>query len=513
VLAHVFQGRPWLAPYAAQEFLPTVRGAAAMVTMLWLLTIVAGLVVRQRWPSSRWIVQGTLFQWYAGTVFMIYCFGTATSPVGVQMVGGALVGVLLFDLRTMAPVLIGASVALVTIIVAERMEWVPYAPLLAKAPYVQGQVATPWFMVVVGLFVAISICVFIIGATAIVRWRRREAEVTELTEFLQRTFGRYLSPAVMRALIANPESVELGGRRQQVTILLADIRGFTQLSERLQPEQVVALLNRYLREMTDICERYQGTVTDIVGDEILLTFGAPQPMTDHAKAAVACSIEMQNKMDEINAANVADALPELEIGIGLNTAEVVIGNIGSERRSKFSVVGSGVNMTSRIESYSVGGQILASQSLVDAASSDLRIDGRRKVMPKGSETPITIYEIGGVGGCYGLELKNVDERLQMPTRELVLSYALLAGKQVGSQCGVARVRRLSRRGVELEAEGPLGDGVDLKFNLTDASGQLSRLDFYGKAVNREDGQPARVHVRFTSLPPEIAAYLDAMVGR
>jgi adenylate cyclase len=366
-------------------------------------------------------------------------------------------------------------------------------------------------MVVVGLFVAISVCVFIIGATAIVRWRRREAEVTEMTEFLQRTFGRYLSPAVMRALIADPESVELGGRKQEVTILLADIRGFTQLSERLQPEQVVTLLNRYLREMTDICERYQGTVTDIVGDQILLTFGAPQPMADHAKAAVACSIEMQNKMGEINSANLADGLPELEIGIGLNTAEVVIGNIGSERRSKFGVVGSGVNMTSRIESYSVGGQVLASQSLVDAAGSDLRIDGRRDVLPKGSETPITIYEIGAVSGCYGLELRDVGEQLQMPTRELVLSYALLAGKQVGSQRGVARVRRLSKKGAEIEAEGPLGEGVDLKFNLTHVSSQLSRLDFYGKAVHREGGQAARVYVRFTSLPPEIAAYLEAMV--
>jgi hypothetical protein len=99
----------------------------------------------------------------------------------------------------------------------------------------------------------------------------------------------------------------------------------------------------------------------------------------------------------------------------------------------------------------------------------------------------------------------------MPTRELVLSYALLAGKQVGSQRGVARVRRLSKKGAEIETEGPLGEGVDLKFNLTHVSSQLSRLDFYGKAVHREGGQAARVYVRFTSLPPEIAAYLEAMV--
>lgn len=107
----------------------------------------------------------------------------------------------------------------------------------------------------------------------------------------------------------------------------------------------------------------------------------------------------------VNEENVRKSLPELEMGIGINTAEVVVGNIGSEERAKFGVVGSGVNMTNRIESYTVGGQILISESARQEAGEVIRIDKRREILPKGVEAPLTIYEVGGIGGQYNLELK------------------------------------------------------------------------------------------------------------
>jgi adenylate cyclase len=111
-------------------------------------------------------------------------------------------------------------------------------------------------------------------------------------------------------------------------------------------------------------------------------------MLDRAQRAIACAIEMQNAMAEVNEQNRARGLPELEMGIGLNETEVIVGNIGSSKRSKYAVVGSGVNITSRIESYTVGGQILISESVNQEVGEILRIDAQRDVLPKGSETPL-----------------------------------------------------------------------------------------------------------------------------
>src|SRR5262245_2316922 len=180
-----------------------------------------------------------------------------------------------------------------------------------------------------------------------------KAKSEEMAGLLRRMFRRYLSPEVMNALIENPASLELGGEKRRVTIMMTDLRGFTATAERLPPEQVVHLLNGYLEVMVEVIVKHQGTINEIIGDALLVFFGAPRDMPDRAQRAVACAIEMQNAMTRVNERNRAAGLPELEMGIGLNDAEVVVGNIGTSHRSKYAAVGSGVNMTSRIESYTV----------------------------------------------------------------------------------------------------------------------------------------------------------------
>ncbi len=115
--------------------------------------------------------------------------------------------------------------------------------------------------------------------------------------------------------------------------------------------------------------------------------------------------QMQNAMAEVNKRNRSEGLPDLEMGIGLNETEVIVGNIGSSKRSKYAVVGSGVNLTSRIESYTVGGQILISESVYSQAGKLLRIDAQRDVFPKGSEISLRIYEVGGIAGAYNIALR------------------------------------------------------------------------------------------------------------
>ncbi|HEX3178276.1 MAG TPA: adenylate/guanylate cyclase domain-containing protein, partial [Methylomirabilota bacterium] len=244
-----------------------------------------------------------------------------------------------------------------------------------------------------------------------------------------------------------------------------------------------------------------------IGDALLVFFGAPQPMPDRAERAIACAIEMQNAMARVNERNRAEGLPELQMGIGLNDAEVVVGNIGTTRRSKYAAVGSGVNMTSRIESYTVGGQILVSESVREAAGDVLRVDGQRDVRPKGSETPLRIYEVGGIGGRFNLALADRTPAFVALARRLPLRYSILEDKETGGAGGEAAAVRLAKSALEIEVDRPLTPMTNLKLNLAAAGEALGARDFYAKVVVADGGA---VRVSLTAVPPEIDAFLEAL---
>jgi len=336
-----------------------------------------------------------------------------------------------------------------------------------------------------------------------------QQEATELSEFLKKMFGRYLSTEVMNSLLENPSALELGGERRNVTILMSDLRGFTALSERLEPEQVVKLLNGYFEVMVEVVHQYNGTINEIIGDSLLVIFGAPQEMPDRAQRAIACAIAMQNAMAEVNEKNRNNGLPELETGIGLHDTEVIVGNIGSSKRIKYSVVGSGVNMASRIESYTVGGQILISESVRKEASGILRIDGQREVLPKGAEEPLRIYEIGGIASRYNIALEEKDSELVILRQKLPLRYTILEGKHVDKKGLEGLVVRLSKKSAEIASEEPVELLTNLKMNLGDVYEELAVKDFYGKVMERLGENGNSYLVRFTSVPPEVVSYFQA----
>lgn len=346
-------------------------------------------------------------------------------------------------------------------------------------------------------------------------WAKVLISVHDLSEhmravFLKDMFGRYLSEEVTNTLLENPELVNLGGEKRSVTIMMSDLRGFASLAERLEPEQVVQLLNTYFEIMVEVLLKYSGTINEIIGDGLLVIFGAPQKMPDRAERAIACAIEMQNAMAKVNEENRAQGLPEIEMGIGLNEDEVIVGNIGSSKRSKYGVVGSGVNMASRIESYSVGGQILISDSVRKQAGEILRIDKQREVIPKGSDAPLKIYEVGGIGAPYNLALEEKDQLLVALGRKVPLLYTALDGKDVGKIQLRGLARCLSRKGVEIELEEPLKLLTNIKMNLGEVSEELASKDFYGKVIESTNKDHCRYFVRFTSASPEVAAYFQAL---
>ena len=338
---------------------------------------------------------------------------------------------------------------------------------------------------------------------------RTSEDLEKSSELIKKMFGRYLSTEVMNTLLEDPSALELGGEKRKVTIMMTDLRGFTALSERLKPEQVVQLLNSYFDVMVDVVLQYNGTINEIIGDALLVIFGAPQEMSDRAQQAIACAIEMQNSMAKVNERNRAQGLPDLEMGIGLNETEVIVGNIGSSKRSKYAVVGSGVNMASRIESYSVGGQILISESVRLEAGENLRIDAQRDVLPKGAETPLRIYVVGGIAGNYNLALDSKDQPLLPLARHIPLRYTVLEGKNAHKKELEGSVVRLSKKCAEINLGRTVSVLTNLKMNLRDVDEKLSARNFYGKVIERPGKEGPTQLIRFTSVPPEVDAYFQA----
>ena len=229
------------------------------------------------------------------------------------------------------------------------------------------------------------------------RWheqeRRYRRQLERSERFIRATFGRYLSEDIVTDILERPRGLELGGDLREVTIMMADIRGFSRLTEQLPPDRVVSLLNRYLGAMSEIILQHGGTIDEFLGDAILAVFGAPRRHDDDPERAARCALAMQSAMSGINAANRRDALPELHAGIALNTGTVIAGNIGSERRSKYGFVGHAMNVTSRIEDATGRGEILVADSTRRALGAAYRFGATRRLRAKGIDEALILHPL------------------------------------------------------------------------------------------------------------------------
>ncbi|MDZ7958808.1 MAG: adenylate/guanylate cyclase domain-containing protein [Aulosira sp. DedQUE10] len=328
---------------------------------------------------------------------------------------------------------------------------------------------------------------------------------------MRRTFGRYVTDEVVANLLETPSGLKLGGERKKVTVLMSDLRGFSAVSERLPPEQVVAILNVYLGAMADVINHYNGTINEFIGDGIFVMFGAPVSREDDSQRAIACAIAMQLAMKPVNEHNQQMNLPIIEMGIGIHTGEVVAGNVGSQKRAKYSVVGSHVNLTSRIESYTVGGQILISEETFKDADIDLRIDGQLRVEPKGIKAPITIYDIGGIGSKHNLYLPKGDENMVQLTQEIPLEYTILEGKHAVGTIFKGEFVTLSEHGAQLRSPNSLEPLNNLKMRLVNAPEIApGDGDIYAKVLKKSPDNENYFLIRFTAVPPNVKAILDTL---
>jgi adenylate cyclase len=337
--------------------------------------------------------------------------------------------------------------------------------------------------------------------------QRLSKEVERRNQFIREAFGRYLTDEVVSNVLESPTGLELKGEKRTVTMMMADLRGFTSLSERLAPERVVAIINRYLSTLTPIIKKYQGTIDEIIGDAIFVLFGAPTWEEDDAQRAVACAVAMQLAMDSVNEQNRQEDLPEVEMGIGIHTGPVVVGNVGSLERMKYGVVGSHVNLTSRIQSYTTGGQILISDTTRREVGHILKTGTRMEVKAKGIEHLVTLYEALGIGRPHRLDLPETRETLVSLVEEIPFKYEIVEANHLGGESYQGTLTRLSRKWAEVRLEKSVPILTNLKMQLVNSSGLELPGTLYGKVLGAVPESSTGVSIRFTSVSPELESFL------
>ncbi len=229
--------------------------------------------------------------------------------------------------------------------------------------------------------------------TAIAVENARAHERLAREEVARANYSRFLPEYVVKQMLDNPESFKLGGVNQTITVIFADIRGFTRLSEHAPPEKIVGMLNRYFSAMTDIIFAHGGTLDKYLGDGLMALFGAPTTTPEDASNALNAAVAMQRRILGINQELRAEGLAEIGVGIGMHTGEVTVGYIGSERRSEYTAIGDAVNTAARLESNAKGGEILISEVTSKAAGNRYQLIEREPITVKNREQPVPLFEV------------------------------------------------------------------------------------------------------------------------
>lgn len=235
----------------------------------------------------------------------------------------------------------------------------------------------------------------------------RMASELKKKEILKGVFNRYVSPHLADEILKDPEKIRLGGDRREVTVMFADIRGFTSIARKMEPEETVELLNRYFTVITEVIFRFEGTVDKFMGDCVMSVFGAPLRIEAHLEQALKAAMAVKKAVEELNRVRLSEGGIALEMGIGLDSGEVIAGNMGSMARMEYTAVGDTVNLASRLTDLASGGDILVSESVFNAARGRVEAEEIKGVVIKGFDHPVTLYNIKGFSGAWASEVEGI----------------------------------------------------------------------------------------------------------
>jgi adenylate cyclase len=297
--------------------------------------------------------------------------------------------------------------------------------------------------------------------------------------------------------------------RREVTILIADLRGFTSITASLPTGTVIAMLNRYLGRMNDVVSRHHGVVDKFMGDSIMVLFGVPNEHPDDVRRALTCSIDMQLAMVELNEQNRKDGIPELYMGIGINTGSVMAGKLGSHFYSEYTVVGEEVNLASRIESFSLRGQILIGDHTYDRCRDFVTVGEAMEVFVKGKTQAVKLRELYAIPSLNIQVRRNEVRRSHRIEVNLPCSFWLIKNKIVMPKKFGATIRDIGYHGMLIEIEADPGalndlkalDDIKLDFDIPLVDFNASEV--YAKVVqSRYVGSRHLAGIEFTSVSPD-----------
>lgn len=347
--------------------------------------------------------------------------------------------------------------------------------------------------------------------------RARVREIAQLQDAVARvraslrSFARYAPEEIVREVAASGQEASLSADRREVTALFGDLRGFTTIAEKLGPELVVSILNDHFEVLAGLVARHGGYVVDFLGDGLFAVFGAPETLDDHAARAVSCAIEMQLAREAQNREFFAKGWPPLEMGIGINTGPAVVGNMGSNLRTKYGVVGHPVNFAARIESFTVGGQVLVSDSTREALAERLDADGPLEAEAKGVAGPVRMWMVRRLeAGGSALVVPSSVSDLVVLASAIEVSLRPLRGKHIGTDTYPATLVKLGVSGGELATECPLAMFDAVQVILPLRTGIVTVLD--SKVMTVTNGAAGRrtVFVRFGGLDWDVRTRIEAL---
>jgi len=302
-----------------------------------------------------------------------------------------------------------------------------------------------------------------------------------------------------------------------VTIVLADIRGFTAITESLPVRTVIGLLNRYFAAMGRVIKRHGGVIDKFMGDSVMALFGAPERRPDDLLRALACAVEMQQAMVELNLESVARGEPRLYVGIAVNTGEVMAGSFGSRQHSEYTVIGDTVNTVARMESFSLRGQVLLSESSHAAARDHIEVGTVNEVRVKGKSQPVVLYELHCVTYPRRLVVPRVEVRRSPRVRvDFPLVLRRVVGKHILPEPLAGRVLDLGYHGFLVELPVALGHGTDLVADLSPNLYGESLGDLSAKVVRAQPGAAGfQTSLQFTSIDTpahlQVKRYVDGVL--
>lgn len=325
-------------------------------------------------------------------------------------------------------------------------------------------------------------------------------------KFLCRVFGKYFSDDVLEVILADSEEFPLGDRNH-IAVLMCDLRGFSAKSEELKADELMILLNQFFGAMVEVIAKYNGTVIEFMGDAILAIFGAPVKNERYAESAVAAAISMQNAMKEINGFCKERDIFQLEMGVGVHCGEAFVGNVGTEKMMRYNVIGRVVNECSRIESCSIGGQVLISEAILNQLTCGVTIENHLSVEAKGIKRPLQIYEVSALGGEYGCSLEENEEIIYPVMEQIALELYPIKDKMLSTVPIVTRLKFVNVRRAVVEVTERVEQELMVRSDVEVRMKRKEGLRFSGVYAKVVDKNGSDIGLRFTHLNKDAEEFI------